>query len=183
MLRHTATATLTLIALVLVVTGQARAAAVTQPGEQVGLVPGLPLPEGFYAFDTFSWSRADRRDAAEVGVNIPFLIYASPLKVLGAQIEPVVAFPSVFINTHNPAPIPNKDLSTFYTPFLGNIFAWNLGMVSRASATPRFAGNPLVNQWVNVRPALLPTVRTDVAFRALSQSLSQRGPYGDDPKA
>jgi hypothetical protein len=120
-------ATLTVGALVLGATGQARAGAVTQPGEQVGLAPGLPLPEGFYAFDTFSWGRADRRDAAEVGVNIPFLIYASPFKVLGARIEPVVAFPSVFIDTHAPAPIPNKEVSTFYTPFLGNIVAWDLG--------------------------------------------------------
>ncbi|GJE51156.1 hypothetical protein GOFOIKOB_4211 [Methylobacterium tardum] len=120
-------AILTVGALLLGATGQARAAAVTQPGEQVGLAPGLPLPEGFYAFDTFSWGRANRRDAAEVGVNIPFLIYASPLKVFGARIEPVVAVPSVFIDTHAPAPVPNKTVSTFYTPFLGNIFAWNLG--------------------------------------------------------
>ncbi|GJE10262.1 transporter [Methylobacterium longum] len=127
MLRRTTTAALALTAPFLAVTGQAHAAAVTQPGEQVGLAPGLPLPEGFYAFDTFSWGRADRRDAAEVGVNIPFLIYASPLKILGARVEPVVAFPSVFINTHFPAPVPNRDVSTFYTPFLGNIFAWNLG--------------------------------------------------------
>ncbi|WP_457105112.1 transporter [Methylobacterium sp. P5_C11] len=125
MLKDTVTAALAVIALSQ--GGQAYAAAVTQPGEQVGLAPGLPLPEGFYAFDTFSWGRADRRDAAEVGVNIPFLIYASPLKILGARIEPVVAFPSVFINTHFPAPIPNKEVSTFYTPFLGSIFAWNLG--------------------------------------------------------
>ena len=105
-------AILTVGALLLDATGQARAAAVTQPGEQVGLAPGLPLPEGFYAFDTFSWGRADRRDAAEVGVNIPFLIYASPLKVFGARIELVVAFPSVFIDTHAPAPVRNKDVST-----------------------------------------------------------------------
>jgi hypothetical protein len=111
----------------LALTGPARAAAVTQPGELVGLAPGLPLPEGFYAFDTFSWGRGDRRDAAEVGINIPFLIYASPLKVFGARVEPVVAVPSVFINTHFPAPVPNANVSVFYTPFLGNILAWNLG--------------------------------------------------------
>ncbi|MDP4003829.1 transporter [Methylobacterium sp. NEAU K] len=127
MLRQIATAALATVTLFLAVTGQADAAAVTQPGEQVGLAPGLPLPEGFYAFDTFSWGRADRRDAAAIGVNIPFVIYASPLKIFGARIEPVVAFPSVFINTRFPAPIPNRDVSVFYTPFLGNIFAWNLG--------------------------------------------------------
>ncbi|MCJ2072678.1 transporter [Methylobacterium sp. J-030] len=127
MLGRTGTAAAAMIGLAIGVAGQARAAAVTQPGEQVGLAPGLPLPEGFYAFDTFSWGRADRRDAAEIGVNIPFMIYSSPLKVFGARIEPVVAFPSVFINTHNPAPVPNKEISTLYTPFLGSIFAWNLG--------------------------------------------------------
>ena len=127
MLRHIATAALAVAGLVTAVTGQARAGAVTLPGEQVGLAPGLPLPEGFYAFDTFSWGKADHRDAAEIGVNIPFVIYSSPLKIFGARIEPVVAFPSVFINTHFPAPIPNKDVSVFYTPFLGSIFAWNLG--------------------------------------------------------
>lgn len=127
MLKRNLRAALAAIALCTGADRSAQAAAVTQPGEQVGLAPGLPLPEGFYAFDTFSWGRADRRDAAGIGVNIPFLIYASPLKIFGARIEPVVAFPSVFINTHFPAPVPNREVSTFYTPFLGSIFAWDLG--------------------------------------------------------
>ena len=104
----------------------AQAAPVTQPGEQVGLAYG-PLPEGIYAINTFSWGRGDARNSPDVGVNIPILAWATPWKILGAQLIPVIAVPSVFVNTNNPAGVPNQSQSYFYNPFIGNIFAWDLG--------------------------------------------------------
>ena len=104
----------------------AQAASVTQPGEQVGLAYG-PLPEGIYAIDTFSVGRADARGSADVGVNVPILAFATGYKIFGAQLIPVIAVPSVFVNTNNGPGVPNSDTSIFYNPFVGNIFAFDLG--------------------------------------------------------
>ncbi|MCJ2111580.1 transporter [Methylobacterium sp. E-025] len=103
-----------------------QAAPVTQPGEQVGLAYG-PLPEGVYAINTFSTGRGDARNAPDVGVNVPILVWSTGFKVLGATIMPVIAVPSVFVNTNNPAGVRNQEASYFYNPFIGNIFAWDLG--------------------------------------------------------
>jgi hypothetical protein len=103
------------------------AAPVTQPGETVGLAPGYPLPEGFYAVDTFSVGRSDYRHAPDIGGNIPLLVWSSPYKLLGARIEPLLAVPSVFVSPNNPAPIPNHEASVFYNPIVGSVFAWDLG--------------------------------------------------------
>lgn len=105
----------------------AQAASVTQPGEQVGLAGGYPLPEGVYAINTFDYGRADRANAPGIGVNIPILVWSTPWTILGAKIEPLIAVPSVFVNPNNPAPIPNNDLSVFYNPIIGSVFAWDLG--------------------------------------------------------
>jgi hypothetical protein len=91
------------------------------------LAPGYPLPEGFYAIDTFSVGRSDYRNAPDIGVNIPLLVWSSPYKIFGARIEPLLAVPSVFVNPHNPAPIPNRDASVFYNPLVASLFAWDLG--------------------------------------------------------
>ncbi|MCJ2038491.1 transporter [Methylobacterium sp. WL30] len=99
---------------------------VTQPGEQVGLAYG-PLPQGVYAINTFSTGRGDARNSPDVGVNVPILVWSTGYKVLGATIMPVIAVPSVFVGTNNPAGVANQDQSYFYNPFIGNIFAWDLG--------------------------------------------------------
>lgn len=114
------------VALTVGMASAAQAASVTQPGEQVGLAYG-PLPEGVYAIDTFSVGRADARNSADVGVNVPILVWSTGYKVLGATLMPVIAVPSVFVNTNNPAPLPNANVSIFYNPFIGNIFAFDLG--------------------------------------------------------
>ncbi|MCJ2070462.1 transporter [Methylobacterium sp. J-030] len=138
----------------------AQAAPVTQPGEQVGLAAGFPLPEGFYAIDTFSVGRSDYRYAPDIGVNIPLIVWSSPYRIFGAHIEPLLAVPSVFVSPHNPAPIPNRDASVFFNPIIGSTFAWNLGggfgvayligaylpFGDRGSLGLGFGGTPLVPQ-------------------------------------
>ncbi|MBY0259747.1 transporter [Methylobacterium sp.] len=104
----------------------AQAAPPTQPGSQMGLAYG-PLPEGVYALNTFSWGRADAAGSPDIGVNIPVLVWATPYKILGAQVIPVLSFPSVFVNTNNAAPLSNQSQSYFYNPFVGSIFAFDLG--------------------------------------------------------
>ena len=114
------------VALTVGMSATVQAAPVTQPGEQMGLAYG-PLPEGVYAINTFSTGRGDARNAPDVGVNIPILVWSTGYKVLGATIMPVIAVPSIFVGTNNPAGIRNQDQSYFYNPFIGNIFAWDLG--------------------------------------------------------
>ena len=114
------------IALTVGMNTSVQAAPVTQPGEQVGLAYG-PLPEGVYAINTFSTGRGDARNSPDVGVNVPILVWSTGFKLLGATIMPVIAVPSVFVNTNNPAGVRNQDQSYFYNPFIGNIFAWDLG--------------------------------------------------------
>lgn len=104
----------------------AQAASVTQPGEQVGLAYG-PLPEGVYAINTFSWGRSDAPNSPDIGVNIPILAWATPYKIFGAQLIPVIAVPSVFVGTNPPGGFGAQDQSYLYNPFFGNIFAFDLG--------------------------------------------------------
>lgn len=138
----------------------AYASPVTQPGEQVGLAAGFPLPEGIYAIDTFSVGRSDYRFAPDIGVNIPLIVWSSPYRIFGAHIEPLLAVPSVFVSPRNPAPIPNRDASVFFNPIIGSTFAWNLGggfgvsyligaylpFGDRGSLGLGFGGTPLVPQ-------------------------------------
>lgn len=109
------------------VTTAARAGSVTQPGEQVGLAVGAPLPEGVYAINTFSVGRRDAPNSPDVGVNIPVLVWSTPWKLLGARVEGVFASPTIAVWTRNPAGIANSDTSIFYSPILASVFAWDLG--------------------------------------------------------
>jgi hypothetical protein len=104
----------------------AQATFVTQPGEQVGLAYG-PLPEGVYAINTFSWGESDAKGSPGIGVNVPILAWATSWKVFGAQMIPVVAVPSVFVDVPANNALGPQSQSYLYNPFVGNIFAWNLG--------------------------------------------------------
>ncbi|ACL57177.1 transporter [Methylobacterium nodulans] len=95
----------------------------TVPGEQVGLAVGAPLPEGVYAIDTFTYQRADQPGAADLGVNIPVLVWSTPWKVLGARFEAVVAPPTLFSFSRTGG----RDISANVGTFIGGIFAWDLG--------------------------------------------------------
>ncbi|WP_267422918.1 transporter [Methylobacterium sp. GC_Met_2] len=99
----------------------------TVPGEQVGLAIGAPLPEGLYAINTFTYRRTDGRNDADTAVNIPVLVYSTPLVPLGGRIELLVAPPTVFVFTRNAAGSPNKDISINVGTFVGGIWAFDLG--------------------------------------------------------
>ena len=86
----------------------AQAQTTTVPGEQVGLAVGAPLPEGIYAVDTFTYRRTDVRNTPDTGVNIPVLVWSTPLVPFGGRVEVLVAPPTVFVFTRNAAPARNK---------------------------------------------------------------------------
>ncbi|MGU3539618.1 transporter [Methylobacterium sp. A54F] len=105
----------------------ALAQSTTVPGEQVGLATGAPLPEGIYALNTFTYRRTDQPFSADTAVNIPVLVWSTPLVPLGGRIELLVAPPTVFAFTRNRAGVPNRDVSINVGTFVGGIWAFDLG--------------------------------------------------------
>ena len=105
----------------------AQAQTTTVPGEQVGLAVGAPLPEGLYAINTFTYRRTDGRNDADTAVNVPVLVWSTPLVPLGGRVELLVAPPTVFVFTRNPAGQRNKDISINVGTFVGGIWAFDLG--------------------------------------------------------
>lgn len=103
------------------------AQATTIPGEQVGLAVGAPLPEGIYAIDTFIYRRNDTRFSTDTAINVPVLVWSTGFKFLGANIQPLLAQPTVFGFPNNPAGVPNRDFSVNVGTLVGSIFAWDLG--------------------------------------------------------
>ncbi|WP_187278739.1 transporter [Methylobacterium sp. WL12] len=99
----------------------------TIPGEQVGLAVGAPLPEGIYAIDTFIYRRNDTRFSTDTAINVPVLVWSTGFKLFGANVEPLLAQPTVFGFLNNPAGVPNRDFSVNVGTLVGSIFAWDLG--------------------------------------------------------
>lgn len=105
----------------------AHAQTTTVPGEQVGLAVGAPLPEGVYAINTFTYRRTDGQNDADTAVNIPVLVWSTPLVVAGGRFELALAPPTVFVFSRNPAGVANKDISINVGTFIGGIWAFDLG--------------------------------------------------------
>ena len=94
---------------------------------EVGLAVVVFLPEGIYAINTFTYRRTDGRNDPDTAVNIPVLVYSTPLVPFGGRIELLVAPPTVFAFTRNPAGVANKDISINVGTFVGGIWAFDLG--------------------------------------------------------
>ena len=105
----------------------AQAQTTTIPGEQVGLATGAPLPEGVYAINTFIYRRPDATFGADTAINIPVLVWSTPLVPFGGRVELLVAPPTVFAFTRNRAGVPNQDISINVGTFVGGIWAFDLG--------------------------------------------------------
>ena len=101
----------------------------TVPGEQVGLATGAPLPEGIYALNTFVYRSNENvaPGSVDVAVNIPVLVWSTPLVPLGGRIELLVAPPTVFAFGKNGGPNGSRDLSINVGTFVGGIWAFDLG--------------------------------------------------------
>ncbi|WP_375463639.1 transporter [uncultured Methylobacterium sp.] len=109
----------------------AQAQTTTVPGEQVGLATGAPLPEGIYALNTFLYRTPDASPAnigVDVGVNIPVLVWSTPLVPFGGRIELLLAPPTVFtFGRQSGANGLGRDTSINVGTFVGGIWAFNLG--------------------------------------------------------
>lgn len=58
---------------------------------------------------------------------MPVLVWSTGYKFLGANIQPLLAQPTVFGFPNNPAGVPNRDFTVNVGTLVGSIFAWDLG--------------------------------------------------------
>lgn len=108
-------------------TGASYAQTTTVPGEQVGLAVGAPLPEGIYAINTFLYRQTAASVPVDVGVNIPVLVWSTPLVPFGGRIELLLAPPTVFAFGKSGGATGIRDLSVNVGTFVGSIWAFDLG--------------------------------------------------------
>jgi hypothetical protein len=99
------------------------AGSVTQPGETVGLAPGAPLPQGWYAINTADWGcRNTTPQQTCVGVTIPVIAWSTPWTILGARLQFLVATPAVEVGVHD-----TTYFEGMYNPLVSGQLAWDLG--------------------------------------------------------
>ena len=68
-----------------------------QPGETMGVSLVSPLPEGVFFADLEDYGRSDVRGAS-LGVNIPLLIYSTPLSFYNTRVELFFATPFITLD-------------------------------------------------------------------------------------
>ena len=83
-----------------------------EPGENVGLASGAPLPEGVFAIDDELYGKRDGT-AGRTGLNIPEIVWSTPYSFYNTRLEFVVAIPLF----HNDGYRPN----TFGQPSSNNL--------------------------------------------------------------
>jgi hypothetical protein len=107
----------------LCVAAPALAGSVTQPGETVGVAAGAPLPPGVYYVNTSDYGCRDTQPATTcLAVTIPVVAWSTPVTLLGARLQFLVATPALFVAVENtPSP------SGMYNPLVSGQLAWDLG--------------------------------------------------------
>ena len=92
--------TLGISALALAASVSASHAGYFVPGETMGFSLLSPLPEGLFLADLETYGRADKQPDANVGVNIPLLIWSTPWTFYNNRIEILAGAPFVHTDTH-----------------------------------------------------------------------------------
>ena len=151
----------------------AQAQTTTVPGEQVGLAIGAPLPEGIYGLNTFLY-RGNDNGPLDVAVNVPVLVWATPLVPLGGRVELLVAPPTVFAFGKNGGPNGLRDLSINVGTFVGGIWAFDMGNNFGVS----FLGGSYLNDWNGDRGVLVNNAGQFVSAPVLPQLSSNTYRFG-----
>jgi outer membrane protein OmpA-like peptidoglycan-associated protein len=102
--------------------GPAWANTVEEPGETSGIAAYAPLPEGGYFLNLGNFGVRTTHPNTGLGVDIPALVWSTPVTFLGARLEFLVAQPVIDLNI-------NKTASIYgvYYPFVQPILTWDLG--------------------------------------------------------
>ena len=96
--------TIGVAALGLAMSATASFAGYMQPGETMGLSLISPLPEGVFAADLESYGRSKPTGSPtnlDVGVNIPVLIWSTPISFYNTRLEILAGFPFVHVDGSN----------------------------------------------------------------------------------
>jgi hypothetical protein len=102
----------------------ASAGSFTQPGENLGLAMGAPLPEGVFFVNNLNYG--NNRGAgygSGLGVDIPAIAWSTPWTLAGARIEVIGTPPVIWAGNSQPG----SYIAAFYNPFLEVAAAWDLG--------------------------------------------------------
>ncbi|MDE4909590.1 MULTISPECIES: transporter [unclassified Methylobacterium] len=101
----------------------ADAASVSEPGQTIGLAVATPLPDGLYFINTFNFGRRSTQPAhTDLGLNIPVLVWATPLRIFDGHFGLIVAMPNIWVSS--PGTRTQGGLTDF---FISGIVAWDLG--------------------------------------------------------
>jgi outer membrane protein OmpA-like peptidoglycan-associated protein len=96
---------------------------VEEQGETTGIAGYAPLPEGGYFLNLGNWGVRDTHpNQTGVGVDIPALVWSTPITFLGGRLEFLAAQPFVAVSVDGADGIEGN-----YYPFLQPILAWDLG--------------------------------------------------------
>lgn len=109
--------------------GRSEAAPVFQPGETMGLAFGKPLAEGIYGFDLEDYGHSAGAPR-NLGVNLPAVIWSTPLQVQGIRTEVLYAAPFIHQNGSDMIGVHRMD---DISQALGPIFAYDFGRGFNAS--------------------------------------------------
>lgn len=140
----------------------AHAGSAAQPGQTVGVPFGGPFPTGFYAVNLSSFGVRETAPLdSESNVNLPTLLWATPMSFLGAKVQFIFVQP-VAASSVRGAPY-NSGLGQ---PLLAGQLAWDLGegvgvsyllggylpwdtrfLTQSASLSHRFAITYAANNW------------------------------------
>ncbi|MBB4200809.1 hypothetical protein GGD83_004638 [Rhodoblastus sphagnicola] len=106
---------------------KASAASFTQPGEQIGLATGSPVPEGLYFLDLLDYGNNRSAGTYDSGilVHIPALVWSTPWTLAGARVEFAATPPQIISSTSERG---NKsNVAALSNPFAEIALAWDLG--------------------------------------------------------
>jgi outer membrane protein OmpA-like peptidoglycan-associated protein len=95
---------------------------VEEPGETSGIAAYAPLPEGGYFLNLGNFGVRDTHPNTGLAVDIPALVWSTPVTVLGARLEFLVAQPVIDLNVSK-----TTSLYGVYYPFVQPILTWDLG--------------------------------------------------------
>jgi hypothetical protein len=113
-------------ALSLYATASAMAGSTSEQGEGVGGAAGAPLPPGIYFIEEDNWGVRDTspgNNKSTLGVNINALVWSTPWKPLGGNLQFVAVVPAAEAGNTSP----QSYAASLFNPFLLGTVAWNVG--------------------------------------------------------
>lgn len=168
-MKHMSTATLAVI-LAASLSVHSAEAGYAVPGETMGVSLISPLPEGVYFADLETYGRTDAQPAANLGVNIPVVIWSTPYSFYNTRLEFALALPFAHLDgtVNTTAPV-TWAVGPLFAHDFGNGLTGGLGALFRSpSPNNQFA------QTVDGRTVFETDFRQSLQYK-----YTGFGPFGD----